>query len=237
MSQPTPIKVAVYLYPKADVLDFTGPAEAFSAPSPSFGPPPFTVTTFAHHTPIHTACAALTYVPNATFSSVASTIEDYDVLVIPGSSEQILADLIASNKGKQVIAMLQRFAAAPPRKEIGKRVLQSVCTGAILVAAAGVLTGRKVTTHHLSFAMLKRVADEAAGGDSQIQIMKELRWVDGGLNEQGVRIVHAAGVSSGIDVSVWTVGHFAGEAQKKWVAEFVEFEPRDAAWGFGVQQA
>lgn len=227
----SPIKVAIYMFPKADVLDFTGPAEVFSAPDPTFSKPPFAVTTFAHHNPVNTACSALVYVPNATFDEVASKIEEYDVLVIPGSSEEVLQDLLDSQAGKELVSMLQRFAAAPPRKEIGKRVLQSVCTGAILVAASGVLTNRKVTTHHLSFNKLKEVADKAAGGESNIQIMKELRWVDGGLNEAGVRIVHAAGVSSGIDVTVFTVGHMAGEAQKKWAAEFVEFEQRDAAWG------
>ncbi|CBX96008.1 hypothetical protein IAQ61_004829 [Plenodomus lingam] len=227
-----PIRVAIYLFPKGDVLDFTGPAEVFSAPPRDFsGEPPFQVTTFSHWNPVSSACAALTYVPQATFQEVASKIEEYDILVIPGSGEDTLEALIASPEGKELTAMLQKFAATPPRPEVGKRVLQSVCTGAILLAAAGVLKERKCTTHHLSFNKLREIADKAAGGPSNIQIMEELRWVDGGLNDKGVRIVHAAGVSSGIDVTVWTVGHFVGPEHQKWASEFVEFEQRDAAWG------
>jgi len=229
-----PIKVAVYLYPGADALDFTGPIEIFSTPSPSSGPPPFEVTTFAHHSPVATATPALVCIPNATFAATAARIQDYDVLVIPGAYAEAITALTDTAEGNELVALLQQFAATPPRSATRKRVLQSVCSGSVLVAASGILPNRRVTTHHWAFDMLRAAADKAAGGQSNLHLVQDARWVDSGLTDAGVRIVNAAGVSSGIDASLWVVGHLAGEAQRSWAAETAEFEPRDAAWRAGA---
>jgi transcriptional regulator GlxA family with amidase domain len=124
---------------------------------------------------------------------------------------------------------LQKFVNAKPRQETGKRVLQSVCTGSILLAASGVLAGRDATTHHLGFDALKQVADEAAGGDSKINV-KHTRWVDAGTTDAGVRIINAGGVSSGIDTSLWITEELAGKKAADWAAELAEFERRTKGW-------
>ncbi|KAJ4375959.1 hypothetical protein N0V83_001239 [Neocucurbitaria cava] len=224
-----PFKVAVYLYTNADILDFSGPVEVYST-RPFDGVGPFTVTTFAHHTPIKTDSGALEYNPNTTFAEIESKIEDYDILVIPGAAFDVIMNMIKSEEGKQLSALLNKFAASKPREETGKRVLQSVCSGSILVAASGLLANRTATTHHLGLDMLKQVADEAAGGQSNINVVRK-RWVDAGTTDAGVRIVLAGGVSSGIDTSLWVVEQVAGKQAADWAAEIAEFERRDAAWG------
>jgi putative intracellular protease/amidase len=224
-----PFKVAVYLYPYADILDFTGPTEVYSA-SPLDGTPgPFEITSFAHHNPIKTTSVALTYIPNATFADIAPRIADFDVLVIPGANFDVIDKLNKSDEGKELAALLQEFVNSKPRHESGKRVLQSVCTGSVLLAASGVLAGRDATTHHLGFDMLKKVADEAAGGDSKINV-KTTRWVDAGTTDAGVRIINAGGVSSGIDTSLWIVEELAGKEAADWAAELAEFERRTKGW-------
>jgi putative intracellular protease/amidase len=224
-----PFKVAVYLYPHADILDFTGPTEVYSAGPLDGTPGPFEITSFAHHNPVKTSSGALTYIPNATFKEIATKVEEYDVLVIPGANFNIVDDLNKSEEGKELHAMLQRFVNAKPRQETGKRVLQSVCTGSILLAASGVLAGRDATTHHLGFDALKQVADEAAGGDSKINV-KHTRWVDAGTTDAGVRIINAGGVSSGIDTSLWITEELAGKKAADWAAELAEFERRTKGW-------
>lgn len=217
--------VAVYLYPKADILDFSGPTEIYST-RPFDSPGRFKITSFAHHNPVPAADqGALTYVPNATFADIESRIEDFDILVIPGAAFITIEELIKSKEGKELSALLRRFAGLQPRKETGKRVLQSVCSGSILLAASGVLANRDATTHHLGFDMLKQVADEAAGGDSKINVLKT-RWVDSGLTDAGVRIVNAGGVTSGIDASLYIVEKLAGREAADWAAEVVEFDRR-----------
>lgn len=223
-----PYKVAVYLYPSADLLDFSGPVEIYSNPAAS-GSRPFSVTSFAHHNPIVSGSSALVYIPNATFADISATIEDYDILVIPGAAFETITGLIDSEEGKELSALLQKFVGLKP-EEGRKRVLQSVCSGSILLAASGVLAGRTITTHHLGLELLKQVADKAAGGQANVNVVRE-RWVDAGTTDAGVRIVNAGGVSSGIDLTLWVMKEVVGEEHAKWAAEIAEFEPRDGAWG------
>jgi transcriptional regulator GlxA family with amidase domain len=224
-----PFKVAVYLYEKADILDFSGPTEIYSHESKD-GNQPFEITSFAHQNPVKGATAALTYIPNATFAEMAAKIEDFDILVIPGAAFDTIAAMIKTDEGKELFALLQKFISSKPRQESGKRILQSVCTGSVLLAASGILAGRDCTTHHMGFDMLKQVADDAAGGDSQINV-KKTRWVDAGTSEAEVRIITAGGVSSGIDTSIFVVEQMCGKEMADWVAEISEFERREKGWG------
>ncbi|KAH7394692.1 transcriptional regulator [Pyrenochaeta sp. MPI-SDFR-AT-0127] len=222
-------KVAVYLFPGGDLLDFSGPVEIYSA-QPDPIKPNFDITSFAHHNPVKPQTSALVYVPNASFEELAAKIEEYDILVIPGSHGDLIKSFIASKEGRELASLIKKFTSLSPRTQGSKRFLQSVCTGAILVAASGILSNRTVTTHHLDFDLMKQVADQAAGGDSKIKIVKK-RWVNAGTTDAGVTIVTAGGVSSGIDTSLWVYEQFVGKEAADWVAEVAEFERRGEAWG------
>lgn len=224
-----PFNVAVYLYEKADILDFSGPTEIYSHGSKD-GYSPFQITSFAYSNPVKGATAALTYIPNATFAEISAKIEDYDILIIPGAAFETIGAMIKTDEAKELYALLKKFTSSKPRQESGKRILQSVCTGSILLAASGILAGRDCTTHHMGFDMLKQVADEAAGGDSNINV-KKTRWVEAGTTETGVSIITAGGVSSGIDASIFIVEEMCGKEMADWVAEISEFERRDKGWG------
>jgi transcriptional regulator GlxA family with amidase domain len=229
-----PLKVAIYIYPSADILDFSGPAEIYSM-TPSSGIADFIITSFAHTSPVGAgADATLTYVPSASFAAVSAGLEEYDILVVPGAAPETIEALVGSEEGKQICELLRRFVALPPRKEAGTRVLQSVCTGSLILGAAGVLAGRRATTHHAALGELERFAERAAveqgrQGGSGLTVVRE-RWVDAGMTEAGVRIVTAAGVTSGIDMSLWVVEQVLGKEKAAWIAEVAEFERRDGAW-------
>lgn len=224
-----PFKIAVYLFNGGDLMDFSGPIEVYStSPSPEY--PTFEIITFAHHSTIRVQTNALVYTPNATFEEVLKHLSEYDILVVPGSHGEIIKSMIASKEGRELAELINMFAALPPRHPDGKRVLQSVCTGAILLASAGILAGRTVTSHHMDLDLLKQVADEAAGGNSKINIVRK-RWVHAGKTDAGVEIVNAGGITSGIDTSLWVYEQFAGKEMADWVAEVEEFERRADAWG------
>ncbi|RMZ66398.1 DJ-1 domain -type [Pyrenophora seminiperda CCB06] len=226
-------KVAVYLFPKADVLDFSGPVEMYSHTYEGTEEKMFSITSFAHHNPVQSASSPLVYIPDATFADISARIEDFDILVIPGAHFSTIADLIEAKEGKELSQLIQKFVQAKPRPETGKRILQSVCSGSVLLAASGVLAGRTITTHHMGLDMLKKVADDAAGGDSKVNVVRQ-RWVDAGTTEAGVRIVNAGGVTSGIDASLWILEQIHGKKVADHVAEVAEFERREAAWGISA---
>jgi putative intracellular protease/amidase len=230
----TPVfNVAVLVYHGADILDFCGPLEIYSTIQPTGTHQYFKTTTFAHHNAVKAGGGALTVNPDASFLEVRNNLKDYDILILPGGDPTTLVQYIKTEEGKEVIDLIKNFSKLAPRKEQGSRVLQTVCTGALLVAASGVLANRTVTTHHIAYELLKELADEAAGGESNTNVVRK-RWVDAGTTDAGVRIVNAGGVSSGLDASLWVVEQLVGKESAKWTAEIVEFERRDQEAGWGA---
>jgi transcriptional regulator GlxA family with amidase domain len=92
--------------------------------------------------------------------------------------------------------------------------IAAVCTGAMLVAAAGLLQGRPAITHHGAIDDLR-----AAGAE----IIRE-RVVDDG------QVITAGGVTSGLDLAFWIVERFAGASVADAVADEMEYERRGIVW-------
>jgi len=91
-------------------------------------------------------------------------------------------------------------------------VVASVCTGALVLADAGLLDGRPATTHWASL-------DQLGGLGADIEVRSDQRVVDDG------DVVTAAGVSAGIDMALHLVGRFAGEERAKQVQKIIEYFP------------
>jgi transcriptional regulator GlxA family with amidase domain len=85
-----------------------------------------------------------------------------------------------------------------------------VCTGAFLLAEAGLLAGRRATTHWRSMDRLRAI--------DGIQVVDQ-RWVDEG------RVVTASGVSAGIDMALHLVGRFWGPETARRVQKGIEYFP------------
>ena len=88
--------------------------------------------------------------------------------------------------------------------------MASVCTGAMLLAAAGITDGRPATTHHSA------LEDLRASGAQVI----DARVVDDG------DVMTAAGITSGIDLALYIVEREAGAEIAERVADEIEYEPR-----------
>ncbi|HUY77871.1 MAG TPA: DJ-1/PfpI family protein [Ktedonobacterales bacterium] len=93
-------------------------------------------------------------------------------------------------------------------------IIAGVCTGAMLLAAAGLLTGRPATTHHLAHDELR-----AAGAD-----LVAARVVDDG------DMITASGVTSGLDLALWIVERFASPQIATKVESRLEYERRGTVW-------
>lgn len=87
----------------------------------------------------------------------------------------------------------------------------SVCSGSVLLAAAGLLDGRRATSHWMALPMLKPFG---------VDTVSDQRVVHEG------RIVTAAGVSAGIDLGLWLYGQIAGDAKAKAVQLVIEYDPQ-----------
>ncbi len=119
------------------------------------------------------------------------------VLVVPGGNAT------SALNSEPLVRFIRRAAAEA-------EYVASVCTGAFLLHRAGVLEGRRATTHWGAMERLKRLDGVTA--------VKE-RWVRDG------NVVTAAGVSAGIDMALYVVGVLKGPAAARAVQLYMEYDP------------
>ncbi|MFA9216617.1 MAG: DJ-1/PfpI family protein [Sphingomonadaceae bacterium] len=192
--------IGIYVYDDVEVLDFAGPYEVFTCASRVHGAPlPFTVQLIAQRGTTLRARAGLRVLPDAVFSDAGQP----DLLLIPGGV--VTAELAKP----EVIAWI---AATAP----GCELVASVCTGAFLLAAAGLLDGLPATTHWDDLADLRQQFP-------QVQVQDGPRWIDTG------RIITSAGISAGIDMALHLVERLAGRELALATAQRMEYDWNAAA--------
>ena len=91
--------------------------------------------------------------------------------------------------------------------------MTSVCTGALVYAAAGLLRGRPATTYW-------GAVDELYSLDPSVLVRPEDRWVDDG------DLITAAGVSAGIDMALHLVARLAGLDRARQVRRGIQYDPQ-----------
>lgn len=201
-----PWNVGILIFDQVEVLDFAGPFEVFSRtrvdPSRAAlrtdeGAPfrPFTVAKTAE--PV-IATGGLRVVPSHSFADAPRI----DLLVVPGGfgTRPLLQD-------RETLDWIRRVAG-------GARQVTSVCTGSMLLTRAGLLAGRRATTHWAALDEL-----EALGGG--VTVVRDARWVDDG-------IISSAGVSAGIDMAFYVVEKLLGKEVADRTARYIDY-PRGSA--------
>lgn len=132
-----------------------------------------------------------------------------DVLIVPGGGWNHRGPY-----GTRVEAERGELPAAIARLHAVGTVVAAVCTGAMLLAASGLLAGRPATTHHLAL-------DDLRASGAQVV---EARVVDDG------DVLTARGVTSGLDLALWLVERFAGPQVALAVERRLEYERRGTVW-------
>ncbi|MBX3044700.1 MAG: DJ-1/PfpI family protein [Candidatus Kapabacteria bacterium] len=124
-----------------------------------------------------------------------------DILVVPGGN------LNLSNQNPKVSDFILKT-------EKQCQILMSVCTGAFILADLGILNGKEATTWYGAKQNLQKKYPEIRISDS--------RFTDNG------KIITTAGISAGIDGSLYVVGRIFGEAIMKKTAKYLEWELKDS---------
>ena len=177
--------VGLVLFDEVDLLDVGGPYEVLLTANRlserQGAPPPFEVLTLAADAPLR-AYGGLGLVAHTT----VATAPDLDVLIVPGA---IAIDAVTG----PVAAAVREVAARTP-------VVSSVCTGAFVLGALGLLDGRRWTTHWEDVDDLAARLEPAASTGAT----RDVRVVDDGP------VVTAGGLLCGVDLGLHLVGRFAG---------------------------
>jgi transcriptional regulator GlxA family with amidase domain len=184
------VQIAIALFPGVTALDVVGPYQVFASV------PGWEVVVCAAGTgPVVDDKGHLRFEVGRTFDDVSAP----DVLVVPGGlmTRKLVRD------GDPVIDWIRAVHPATT-------YTTSVCTGALLLGAAGLLRGRRATTHWVSHDLLRAYGAEPT----------EERVVDEG------RILTAAGVSAGIDLALTLVGRMAGPEVAQAAQLGLEYDPQ-----------
>lgn len=190
-----PLRVGVFVFDEAEELDVVGPYEvlAWWALHSELRPEVLTFSTDG----AGVRCAkGLSLVPDASAADVGSL----HVLVYPGGrgTRALAAD-------SEHLSWVREMRETTP-------VLASVCTGALVFAAAGLLAGRPATTHWNAF-------DELVELEPSVLADTEARWVDDG------DIVTSAGVSAGIDMALHLVDRLESTDMARRVRRGIQYDP------------
>jgi len=195
------ILVAFAISENVQVIDFTGPWEVFQDVMVHDGHNdegmdhhmPFVLYTVAETMDPVTATGGLKIIPNYTFANAPTP----KVVVVP-----------AQQGSDALHAWLKKMVASPEND-----LVTSVCTGAFQLAAAGVLSGKPATTHHMALTRLKKQYPN-------IDVKGGLRFVEDG------KIDTAGGLTSGVDMALRIVERYYGRAVAEQTAEYMEYQSK-----------
>ena len=192
--------VGILIFNQVEVLDFCGPFEVFSlATKPGMETYPdnalYKVHTVAESADSIRTVGGMEVVPTCTIDNHP----DFEIIVVPGG----FGTRAIYQGNSRVTEWIAQQAAADV-------VTTSVCTGAALLAKAGLLTGKRSTTHRASIGRLRELYPETT-------VLNDLRVVDEG------NIVTSAGVSAGIDMVLHIVARMHGHEAAVKTARDMEY--------------
>ncbi len=189
------MQIAIVLYPGFTALDFIGPYESLRWL-------PDAEVRFVWHEPGPIAADSGVLVIGATHSFDETPAPD--VVLVPGGFTTM--EHARDEKVLEWVRQAHRTATWTT----------SVCSGSVILAAAGLLRGKRATSHWAAVPLLQAfgvepVSDErivAADGSAQNSIMT------------------CAGVSAGIDLGLWLAGRIAGDDRAKAIQLSMEYDPQ-----------
>ncbi len=194
-----PKTVGVLVFDDVELLDFTGPIQVLAS-AMSIDPDTIsTVEVVGLNSPVSISKITIEMIPDFVIDDDLS----YDILIVPGGVGT--RALIHDEDAMQSIGGLIERSG----------LCASVCTGSLLLAKLGLLSGLKATTHWSAIDLMGQI-------DSTIDVDRTRRYYDHG------RYIVAEGVSAGIDMSFYLLEKLYGPEVSAEVRRYIEYYPEKA---------
>ena len=187
-------QLQILLFDGVEELDAMGPWEVLSAWTQQFPQDGWTARLVSTDGRPVTAAKTAVLTPHTAWS------DDADLIIVPGG------------QGTRPLLTVPEVLAWVNRAHDRGALVTSVCTGALVLAAAGLLKGRPATTYHSAFGELLAI-EPACLPD------RDARWVDSG------EIVTSAGVSAGIDMALHLVDRLVSTDRARQVRRAIQYDP------------
>ena len=192
------MRIAILVFDGAEELDLVGPWEVLGFWAREVADDPVELMLVGPSLDAVTCAKGLRMLPDRTLEGIG----ELDLLIVPGGS----GTRALPTPDDPLHVALRAHAAAGA-------LVASVCTGSLVLAAAGLLRGRPATTYWSAFDRLIEL-------DPTIEPRPDDRFVDDG------EVVTAAGVSAGIDMALHLVRRFAGEEVARTVSRGIQYDPQ-----------
>ncbi|BFH69393.1 AraC family transcriptional regulator [Paenibacillus dendritiformis] len=191
------IHVGILLYNDVEVLDFAGPFEVFAVTEHSANPAarPFLVQTVSEAGQLVTARNGLKVQPDYSYDNAPR----FDILIVPGGPGS-RTEMYNKTTTQWVKSRMDEVS-----------IMASVCTGALILAEAGLLDGKTVTTHWNSYDRLEK-------DYPNLTVKRDVKYVDEG------NIVTSGGISAGINMSFHLVSRLLGRDVAERTAKRMEYD-------------
>lgn len=174
-------EIGIFVFNEVEELDAVGPYQVFGTANQER--PDLFRARLVGETGEPIECVnGLRIVPHFSFADAPN----FNVLVIPGG------------RGTRVQAQNQNVLEWVWSTAAKCEWVASVCSGARITLATGLADGKRITTHH-------GVIEELRAKGQAAEVLDDVRFVRDG------KTIHSAGISAGIDMSLWLVGHLAAE--------------------------
>lgn len=202
-------RIAIVVYPQFTALDFVGPYEVLRML-------PDAEVRFVWHEPGPIVADSGVLLVGATHS-LAET-PNPDVVLVPGGP-----GCAKAARDERLLAWLADVSTTASW-------MTSVCTGSVVLAAAGLLEGRRATSHWSALAALSMFGATPVSDERVVRASAATGEGDGASEAtgegDGAKVVTAAGVSAGIDLALWLAGQIAGEERAKAIQLVIEYDPQ-----------
>lgn len=193
------MRIGILIFPVAEELDFVGPWEVFtmSAMVRNNGDlPEGDVVLIAETKEPVTAAKGMRFLPDYSIEDAP----ELDILLVPGGF------------GTRTEVNNKKLMDWIAKTSQSCKWVTSVCTGAYLLTEAGPAAGKRVTTH---WAFIEGLREQGKAGE----VLENVRYVRDG------NVITSAGVSAGIDMSLWLIGEIWGQEHARAVQHFMEYNP------------
>ena len=193
----------IVVYDNVEVLDFAGPFEVMSVvrheDAPLITDPcAVRIVLVAESAAPVTAMGGMKVVPDFDFASCPPL----DVLIVPGGPGE---------RTEHDNPAVLDFIRARSRET---KITASVCTGAFFLGKAGLLDGRRATTHSLSIGRMREMFPK-------VEVVEDARYVDEG------DVITSAGISAGIDMTLHILKRLLGEDAARAAARVMEYSVKE----------
>ncbi|KII87073.1 hypothetical protein PLICRDRAFT_176870 [Plicaturopsis crispa FD-325 SS-3] len=217
---PTPLRLAICLYPGVTVLDYQGPVELLGALDPTIMSGPYGMTLFGKNLPKYTIentyfshsldpvkpLSGAQMIPSRTYSDALASGEQFDLILVPGG-------MLAPQQVDPSLLLFLKTQAP------GAKHVLTVCTGSWILSATGLLDGKRATTNK---ALFKHIVE--ATKDVPVEWVAKARWVVDEHDDQ--KIWTSSGITAGMDLASAFAEYLVGKEHAVALSNGIEMDAR-----------